>query len=817
MARQIDNLVAWFKLNNDVVDSSDSPTNGSWTGAAAYGTGKQFTNAASFDTTNKVTSAATLSVSSVSFWMNLDTNNTDLIDLTSAAKISIDASNLITSTGLTNVTTYVENAATTTAGIGNYINIVLTFDSISADAIAIGDGTDGLIGDVRFYSSSLTEQERFSIYNAGNGNLYNDFTRILYEITGTTDFDLASNSDIDINMDDKIDNHTFTVATPYPAEINDALYYYDYNSLNIISGIIKDINSGPVGKLLTVYNYEILLSEKIVDDVFENITFEALIQQLVETYTELTYVSTYVSGLTVTKYTSKNKTVRQVIRDLLKQLPGVTYKVSDIAKDFDMYEIDYSTSSETLTNGTNVNINGGWGQNSASQITRLRLVGENQSPNTQDTYVATAAQTDFVLSEVPVGNIKVQVNAVEKVLQVDGQNSGDYTLNRETKTVTFLAGLTVSDAVIIDYTFDVFINVEQDADVTIQDKYGIIEGTITRKFITTMEDARSYAVQYLTTFGTPLLSSNIVKVDNMLISNFRPGDQIRVVDSINEVDGSTIDDFYTIRSIKRVWASSSLVIEVGDEVNTPINFFQESQYNLKQLYEKDNNVTVFQKSQQLVNNVTLQFDNEVSDVQKRTFYSDSFYLEDDSVTRNQMRDDGSGAIMRDYGYTGTDLDNLNDDLVAQTGTDTIVAQNGTDNVVAQSSGDITAIGTIPSATQATAITDFLTALKPLVTHMGVGDGTSTPLITDTALENETYREAITASGPATVSSNFIFWDMKIDQAENNGNTQNEIATFDAASSGNAYTHSRLTTFDKTSAKVAYYQSILNVNTEVTNI
>lgn len=818
MAQQINNLVGWFKLDGNVTDSADSPTNGSWSGAATYGTGKQFTNAGDFEGSNRVTSAASLTVQSVSFWMELDANNTDLLDLTTTAKVSIDGSDEITTANLSGVTIYVDNTADATAATGVYKLVVVTFDSITADAIIIGEGTNGRIGDVRLYNQSLTEQERFSLWSGGDGNQFNDFTRILYEVTGTTSFDVASNSDLDFNTDDEIDSHVFTVQSPYPVEIGDALNFYDYNSVKQVSGSVRDIGVNPLTKLVTVYNWEILMKDKLVNQVFESLSPEALIEQVVEANTDLVYSSTYASGLTIARYTARNKTVRQVVIDMLKQLPGVTYRVTN-EKLLEIYSLGATTSTQTLTNGANVNINGGWGQDSAKQVTRLTLIGETQTPELVETFNGTGAQTAYTLQEIPT-TIKVEYDSgsgfVEQTLTVEGQTSGDYTLNPDTKKITFAAApATGTDNIRVTYNFTLNITVEQDSDITTQAKYGIIEDEITRKFITDMNGARNYATEYLSRFSVPLLSTDIIKGDNLDLTGLVPGQQIKVVDTINEIDGANIDGFFIIRKITRNWAAGSLIIEVGSEPSGAISFFQEASYNLQQLYEQDNNSTFFQKSQQFVNNMSIQFDSDVTAIEKRTFAADTFYLEDDgSGTRNQMLNDGSGPVMRETGYTPVDVDGTGDDRIIQVTGDLRVTQAGDQRITNSVTDTNLDIGIITTSYQTSALANFLADVLGDVTYMAVGDGTSTPLVTQTALDNETDIDAIFQSA---TGGNFVSWDLKLDITENNGNTINEIGTFTAASSGTMYTRNLTTSFAKTANNEVYYQVKLVVGTEVTDL
>ena len=103
-----------------------------------------------------------------------------------------------------------------------------------------------------------------------------------------------------------------------------------------------------------------------------------------------------------------------------------------------------------------------------------------------------------------------------------------------------------------------------------------------------------------------------------------------------------------------------------------------------------------------------------------------------------------------------------------------------------------------------------TLINGLVTHIAVGDDNTTPVIGDTTLGNETFRDAIYSD---SVSSNVTNFDVKLDVTENNGETIAEIGTFDASSSGNMYSHNLTTSFAKTSSKEAYYRVKLTFEAE----
>ena len=95
-----------------------------------------------------------------------------------------------------------------------------------------------------------------------------------------------------------------------------------------------------------------------------------------------------------------------------------------------------------------------------------------------------------------------------------------------------------------------------------------------------------------------------------------------------------------------------------------------------------------------------------------------------------------------------------------------------------------------------------TLINGEVTHISVGNDGTTPVITDTTLGNETFRDTLFAN---SVSSNVTTFDVKLDVTENNGETIAEIGTFDGSSGGNMYSRNLTTSFAKTSSKEAYYR------------
>lgn len=89
-----------------------------------------------------------------------------------------------------------------------------------------------------------------------------------------------------------------------------------------------------------------------------------------------------------------------------------------------------------------------------------------------------------------------------------------------------------------------------------------------------------------------------------------------------------------------------------------------------------------------------------------------------------------------------------------------------------------------------------------VTHIATGDNAVAPTVGDTALGNETFRGSLFGE---SLTENIVTKDLRISETENNGNTVNEIGTFDAASTGNMSSRKLTTSVAKTSSKVFFYR------------
>jgi hypothetical protein len=92
--------------------------------------------------------------------------------------------------------------------------------------------------------------------------------------------------------------------------------------------------------------------------------------------------------------------------------------------------------------------------------------------------------------------------------------------------------------------------------------------------------------------------------------------------------------------------------------------------------------------------------------------------------------------------------------------------------------------------------DVKTDVQARITHIGVGDDDTTPTNTDSTLGNETFRDSVDSYDTSEVNN--IIASLLIATTENNGNDIDEVAAFDAASSGNLAFRKLINTISKTS-------------------
>src|SRR6056297_63519 len=590
-----------------------------------------------------------------------------------------------------------------------------------------------------------------------------------------------------INKEDSTNTDVLNLQIPFTTfiSIGDIVNYYDKDSTLIFHGIVQTIKTSGI-KEVEVYDYGAELLQRTVNEIFNDQSPEEIIESIINDYTTLTYVSTITSGITISTYVANKKKAWDVVTELSEVLLA-NFRV-DQNKNFQLELEGNTKSSKSITTGTlgNAILDGTWKEDKSKLVNSATVDGDDRQifEREPELFSGDGSTTEFSLSEIPL-DIKVEhpVGTI-KTGYVEGSSTGDYTIDRENKKVIFdTAPGSGADNIQVTYTVSIPISVRRKSKGSI-DIYGQHDKNYKKPYIKTRNDARDLALFIINRFSQPLKSATFIITSNTEFYDFNswlPNQVVDVTDNIFNISGS-----YIIREVERS-NLGELKVTVGDPSDDFISWSKEAQQRIKQLEEKDDNATILSEDEFVSESITLQFDCGITTVTERTFQSDTFYLEEDTNgRRNQMKNDGTGPVMRETGYSDTDLTSSVDDT-----------------------------GVVSSFYMSSARTDFISQLNTLITHTATGDDDTTPTVSDTTLGNETLREVY--FDKVLISTTGIGFTMFQDTADNNGEDIKETGLFDASSGGNLYSHSLTNAISKDSAKEVFIETQINVLLENTNL
>lgn len=568
-----------------------------------------------------------------------------------------------------------------------------------------------------------------------------------------------------ITKEDKENTDILELVVPFSTtvEVGDTVNYKDKDDVLLFSGIAQKRRTGGGDKVIVVYDHGVELLSRVVNTIYKNLTPEEIIEDVITTYTTLTYVSTVTSTTTITTYVANKKRAWDVVTEMAEILLA-NFRV-DQNKNFQL-ELEGDTPSSKSLSNTNARLIGKWNEDTSQLINSVEVDGEDRQlfERTPELFDGTGSEATYDLAEIPV-SFKLE-SPLGTVLDgfVEGSTSGDYTLDRENKqfTGTFASG---SGNIRATYDTSVPINVRRRNKVSI-DTYGQKDKVYKKPYIKTRDEATKQAEFILNRFSQPLLSCNWTLTSGTEFNDsnsYIPNNTITVSDSINNISGTFI-----IRKVIRE-SDGSLTINVGQPEEDIVFWEKETQQRVKQLEEKDDNSTILNEDELINETLQTDFDVELTDIITRTFDSDTFYLlEDGGATRNQMLDDGTGPVMRETGFS--------------------------DSTVNPTSAQQTGVAT--NTFQGTAVDNIITELNNTITHMAVGDDDTTPTISDTTLGNETFRDALFDTTTATDTISFISF---LDTTENNGDDIKEEGLFDDPTTGDMYQRGLTNLIEKTSS------------------
>lgn len=523
-------------------------------------------------------------------------------------------------------------------------------------------------------------------------------------------------------------------------QIGDDVEYKDESGTIIFTGIVQRTASAGTKKAI-VFDHGAQGLQRNVNQVFTNVSPESIFETVTNDKTDLTFVSTISSGITLPFFDARNKKVWDIWQEMADIL--LANFRTDKNKNIQL-ELQADSVSSKDINTTDYVLEGNWKESKDSMVNSITVEADDIVQTKTENFAGPG--TTFTLSEFPIDIQTATVGGTPKTGYIEGSSTGDYQLKKGTKQVVFDGS---SSTVAIEYTYRIPINPTRKSKESI-DKYTIHDKVIRLPYVVTRDEARNYAQFMIDRFSNPLKSSTWItktKSDFDDFESYLPNQLINVNDDIFGVTGQ-----FLIRKVIRE-SGGILKINVGD-IEDDIFFYQkESQQRIKNLEEKSANTTISNPDELIENTVTATVTVSVEEYKKRSLGS-CFYMSETDIANAHMSETDNGITMCEEGSLPA-FSNLTD-------TGSAIISNYVIN---------------------NAIGDVITTFSSTITHVATGDGTTAPATTDTALDNETYREAVNSTDERSFSIEFQIFQ---DTSENNGNDIDECGLFDAGAGGTMY-------------------------------
>lgn len=347
----------------------------------------------------------------------------------------------------------------------------------------------------------------------------------------------------------------------------------------IFGGYINNIEYHNTYKTIRCKSYGYLLENVFIEHKqYTSKTTTEILSDIVESFLEpqevgsdiywSSSVDASVTPITYTTYVAHGYVV-DIIGDLAKAC-GASYRVdveSDVGNDKEIvFDKEQTTALVIKVGRPEVGDAAGtiysrsiqWTKRDTDLCNQALVYGVNNLYSGTETHVATASQTDFILTYCPE-NILITVDGTEKVGGVD------FTVFREQKKIVFASAMTGGESVVFSYNYIVQAYGEA-SDATSIASYGVRMKKFTDESLRTSADALAYAQAIVAIYKTPKLIGKlrIAGLNYSVYDSYK----ISVIDSYAELlDGSGTTDDLVIKNI--VWSYPSGYTELQFESWVP--------------------------------------------------------------------------------------------------------------------------------------------------------------------------------------------------------------------------------------------------------
>jgi hypothetical protein len=363
-----------------------------------------------------------------------------------------------------------------------------------------------------------------------------------------------------INNETVVNSASFSIAPEPDVKLGSVIdFKKDDGSTNVFSGRVHNISEPNVWEIETYSNgYELI--NNYVEKVYQNVSPESIVQDIVENFTEnLTYGGTASSGIIIEEYIAQGYAI-DIVRDMITALRWrLTINQNDV--------VDFATEGAinnglTLTNGNGFNVLS-WETSDGSVVNHVRVEAGFELPRTIE--VKSGTGTTFALNHKPEGSVRVLVSATEVPPE-------DYEVKPESLEIIF--GSSVTDPT-IEYTWRRRIVVEDEDEGSIA-QHGERFQRVDAPYIITRPDARRFARQFIAEYAGE--SVVIVGAIPDLRYDIAVNERVSVIDALRSKSFSGV-----IINIEYSYDTGETILKVGSRDFDFVNWQNGVQDRIKQL------------------------------------------------------------------------------------------------------------------------------------------------------------------------------------------------------------------------------------------
>jgi hypothetical protein len=358
---------------------------------------------------------------------------------------------------------------------------------------------------------------------------------------------------------------------------------WESGSFPVFAGRIeKPVSEFPQTKIMA-YSYGAELLDQLINEVYENLSPEAIAQSIIESGGDLVYSSTATSGIVIDKIVFRDKKKSEAL-GILADLLGWSFR-TEYDKTAYFEPPGETDSGLVLTIGDNVLGKPKWDYNPEWVVNKVIVEGGLQDFATTETFAGPS--NTFSMTYEPSGSVKVLEGAVELIPTVEGSTeTQDYTVDAENKNI--LTGSSRSN-VSVNYSYKIPIRIEQ---ITTTD-YPNKDLKVKNKSIKSYAEARKTGREILTIRQNPLKNASlpIYGYD----SSVKSGYLTRVVDADEkDADGNGLDESMVIVSLVYTYPQNVFEIKVGTDEYILYNLLSDIDERIRELQQSDTNSDIIQ-------------------------------------------------------------------------------------------------------------------------------------------------------------------------------------------------------------------------------